>query len=80
MRRQDRHIVNGAVIFAGVTALADIFIQWLEHKERGMDFTWERVLISYLPHPFVNKYMEFMPYFFDDFKYLCMYQWQQRSK
>ena len=35
MRRQERHIANGVVIFAGITALADIFIQWLEHKNRG---------------------------------------------
>lgn len=40
MRRQHIHIVNGVVIFAGITALADIFIQWLEHKDRGEDFTW----------------------------------------
>lgn len=42
MRRKERHIVNGALIGASVTALADIFIQWMDHMDRGEKFTWEK--------------------------------------
>lgn len=41
MRRQDKQIVNGALIVGGATALIDIFLQWLENKEKGVDFTWD---------------------------------------
>ncbi len=41
MRRQDRNIINGALIVAGSTALVDILLQWIEHKDKGVDFTWE---------------------------------------
>lgn len=41
MRRQDRNIVNGALIVGGATALVDILLQWIEHKDKGVDFTWE---------------------------------------
>lgn len=41
MRRQDRYITNGILWGAALTALADILIQWLEHKNRGERFTWE---------------------------------------
>ncbi len=41
MRRQDRNIVNGALIVGGATALVDILLQWIEHKDKGADFTWE---------------------------------------
>lgn len=41
MRRQDRNIVNGALIIGGATALVDILLQWMEHKDRGVDFTWD---------------------------------------
>lgn len=40
MRRQDRHIVNGALIVGSATALIDILLQWMEHKDKGIDFTW----------------------------------------
>ena len=41
MRRQDRYIVNGILWGAGLTALGDILIQWIEHRNRGEDFTWD---------------------------------------
>ena len=41
MRRQDRYILNGALIAGGTMILADIFMQWIEHKDKGVDFTWE---------------------------------------
>ena len=41
MRRQDRYIVNGILWGAGLTALSDILIQWLEHKNRDEELTWE---------------------------------------
>ena len=41
MRRKDSYIVNGAIIIGTATALIDIFLQWLEHKDKGIDFTWE---------------------------------------
>ena len=41
MRRQDRHIVNGTLIVGGATALIDILLQRLEHKDNEIDFTWD---------------------------------------
>lgn len=41
MRKQDRQIVNGALIVGGATALIDILMQWMEHKDKGIDFTWD---------------------------------------
>lgn len=41
MRRQEKYIFNGALIFGGATALIDILMQWLELKDKGIDFTWE---------------------------------------
>lgn len=41
MRKQERHVVNGLLIGAGITALADILFQWIEHKDKGEDFTWD---------------------------------------
>ena len=41
MRRQDKYILKGALILGSATALIDIFMQWLEHKDKGIDFTWE---------------------------------------
>jgi hypothetical protein len=41
MRRQDRYILNGALIVGGATVLLDILMQWLEHRDKGIDFTWE---------------------------------------
>jgi hypothetical protein len=38
MRRQDRQIVSGALIIGSATALLDIFLQWMEHKDKGIDF------------------------------------------
>jgi len=40
MRRKDRQIVYGVLIVGSATALVDIFMQWLEHKNKGVDFTW----------------------------------------
>jgi hypothetical protein len=41
MRRKNRYIVNGALIFGSATALGDIFLQWLECRNKGIEFTWE---------------------------------------
>jgi len=41
MRRQDRYITNGALIVGGATALIDILLQWMEHKDKGIEFTWD---------------------------------------
>lgn len=41
MRRQGRHIVNGALIVGGATALVDILLQWMEHRDKGVEFTWD---------------------------------------
>jgi len=41
MRRQDRQILNGALIVGGATALIDILMQWMEHRDKGIDFTWD---------------------------------------
>jgi hypothetical protein len=40
MRRQDRQIVNGALIVGGATALIDILLQRMGYKDKGVDFTW----------------------------------------
>ncbi|MEZ4993539.1 MAG: hypothetical protein R2824_24160 [Saprospiraceae bacterium] len=41
MRRKDRHILTGVAIGATVTSLADIILQWLEHRNANQAFTWE---------------------------------------
>lgn len=41
MRRQDRQILKGALIVGGATALIDILLQWMEHNDKGDDFTWD---------------------------------------
>lgn len=41
MRKKGRYITNGALIGAGVSALGDILIQWMEHSNRGEKFTWD---------------------------------------
>lgn len=41
MRRQERNIVSGALIVCGKTALVDVLLQWIEHKHKGVDFTWD---------------------------------------
>lgn len=41
MRRKERYMVNSALIGAGLTALGDIFIQWMEHSDRGEKFIWD---------------------------------------
>lgn len=40
MRRKERYLLNGALIGGGATALLDIFLQMLEHKDKGIDFKW----------------------------------------
>ncbi len=41
MRRKEKHIANGALVGAGLVVLADIFMQWREHKEENKEFTWD---------------------------------------
>ncbi len=41
MRRKERYIANAALIGAGITALAEVLIQWMEHIDRGEKFTWD---------------------------------------
>lgn len=41
MRRKEKYIVKGAIIGAGLTALLDILMQWMEHSDRGEKFTWD---------------------------------------
>lgn len=41
MRRQDRQIINSALVIGGATALIDVLLQWMEHKDKGIDFTWD---------------------------------------
>lgn len=41
MRKKQRYILQGAAIGAGIGALIDIFIQWLEHYDRGEKMTWD---------------------------------------
>lgn len=42
MRRRNKYILNGALVAGGTTALLDILLQWLEHKQNGIEFTWKR--------------------------------------
>lgn len=41
MRRQERHIIQGAAIGFGAVLLVDVLMQWFEHWEEGKRFTWE---------------------------------------
>ncbi len=41
MRRKDKQILKGAVIGATVTSIADIILQWVEHRNTNQEFTWE---------------------------------------
>ncbi len=41
MRRQDRNIVNGALIVGGAIALVDMLLQRIEHRDKGVEFTWD---------------------------------------
>jgi hypothetical protein len=41
VRRRQRHIIKGFCWGAGLTALADIGLQWSEHIKRNEAFTWE---------------------------------------
>ncbi|MEO8403290.1 MAG: hypothetical protein ABI480_01790 [Chitinophagaceae bacterium] len=41
MRRRQRYTLQGFGWGAGLTALADIGLQWLEHKQRDEAFTWK---------------------------------------
>ncbi|HAO09296.1 MAG TPA: hypothetical protein DCQ50_20485 [Chryseobacterium sp.] len=41
MRRQDKYILDSALILAGATAIADLFMQWKEHKNNGIKFSWD---------------------------------------
>lgn len=41
MRRKDKHILNGVVIGAAITSIADIILQWVEHRNANQEFTWE---------------------------------------
>ena len=41
MRRKDKHILNGMIIGAAVTSIADIILQWVEHRNANQDFNWE---------------------------------------
>ncbi len=41
MRRKDKHVLNGVVIGAITTSIADIILQWVEHKNANQEFTWE---------------------------------------
>lgn len=38
--RQASQIVNSALIVGGATELEDILMQWLEHNDKEIDFTW----------------------------------------
>lgn len=41
MRRKNRYIVNGATIGFAITSIADVLIQWNEHRISNLAFTWE---------------------------------------
>lgn len=41
MRRKDRYILNGALLFAGGTIVFDVFRQWWEKRQQGLSLTWE---------------------------------------
>lgn len=41
MRRNEQYILNGALIGGAIVSFADIFLQWLEHRNDNQEFTWE---------------------------------------
>lgn len=41
MRRKDRYILTGALLFAGGTVLIDVLRQWREKRKHGLKLTWE---------------------------------------
>ena len=41
MRRKDKHTLKGAAVGAAVTSIADIILQWVEHRNTNQEFTWE---------------------------------------
>lgn len=41
MRKKDKYVTQGALIGFGVVALLDIFMQWIEHRDRGERLTWD---------------------------------------
>ena len=41
MRRKEKYIAKGAVTGAALTSIADIILQWVEHKKSDQAFTWE---------------------------------------
>lgn len=41
MNRKTKYAINGALIGGVGTAIVDIFMQWLKHKENGTPFNWE---------------------------------------
>jgi len=41
MRRKPKYITTTAIVGAGITALADVVLQWSEQKEKGASLTWE---------------------------------------
>ncbi|HRH02381.1 MAG TPA: nucleotidyltransferase [Bacteroidia bacterium] len=41
MNRKTQYAINGALIGGVGTAIVDILLQWMEHKESGTPFNWE---------------------------------------
>lgn len=41
MRRKDRYILNGVLLFVGGTIAFDVLRQWLEKRQQGLRLTWE---------------------------------------
>jgi len=41
MRRKDKHIIKGAAIGFAATSVVDVIIQWIEHRNQNIPFTWE---------------------------------------
>lgn len=41
MNRKTKYAINGALVGGVGTAIVDIFMQWLEHKKKGVPFNWE---------------------------------------
>jgi len=41
MRRKERYILNGILLFAGSTILLDVLRQWWEKRQQGLKLTWE---------------------------------------
>lgn len=41
MRRKERHILNGALIVGGATAIVDVLMQWKENSDNGVRLTWD---------------------------------------